>query len=69
MRHHAAIMSANAPTTPCIGICRLDTAGARCLGCGRTLEQIAGWSGYSEAERLRIMAALRCDSVEDGRGR
>jgi hypothetical protein len=29
-----------------------------CIGCGRTLSEIAHWSGMSEAERADIMALL-----------
>ena len=29
-----------------------------CLGCGRTLDEIARWIAMSEAERGRIMAEL-----------
>ena len=44
--------------TPCINICTLDHASGLCLGCGRTIEEIARWSAMSEAERRRIMAEL-----------
>jgi hypothetical protein len=46
------------PLSPCQKLCRLDAAGAACLSCGRTLQEIAGWSAYSEAERLAVMASL-----------
>jgi predicted Fe-S protein YdhL (DUF1289 family) len=29
-----------------------------CLGCGRTLGEIASWTTYSDAERARVMAEL-----------
>ncbi len=29
-----------------------------CIGCGRTLAEIAAWGGMSEAERKAIMAEL-----------
>jgi hypothetical protein len=44
--------------SPCIGICRLDPQGRFCLGCRRTIAEIAAWPGLSEAERLAIMRAL-----------
>ena len=50
---------ANAPMeTPCINICTLDRAAGLCLGCGRTIEEIARWSTMSEAERRRVMTEL-----------
>lgn len=45
------------PSSPCIGICRLDVDGV-CVGCGRTMAQIAAWPGMTEAERLQIMSVL-----------
>ena len=41
------------PSTPCIGICRVERG--HCIGCLRTLPEIAAWGRMSEAERLRIM--------------
>ena len=29
-----------------------------CMGCGRTLQEIARWTSLSDAERTAIMAAL-----------
>jgi hypothetical protein len=29
-----------------------------CSGCLRTIEEIAGWSGYSEAEKRAVWAHL-----------
>jgi predicted Fe-S protein YdhL (DUF1289 family) len=45
-------------SSPCIGVCTLDQARALCLGCGRRLDEIAGWSGMSQPQRLAIMADL-----------
>jgi len=44
--------------TPCINICTLDARSGRCLGCARTVDEIARWTSMSAAERARIMAAL-----------
>ena len=56
------------PSTPCIGICRLDADGV-CVGCGRTMAQIAAWPGMTEAERLRIMSVLpRLEKSANGAG-
>jgi predicted Fe-S protein YdhL (DUF1289 family) len=44
--------------TPCIKICTLDAASGRCLGCGRTVNEIARWSTMSAAERARVMDEL-----------
>ena len=44
--------------TPCIKVCTLDARTGLCLGCGRTIDEIARWSSMSEAERARIMEDL-----------
>jgi predicted Fe-S protein YdhL (DUF1289 family) len=44
--------------TPCVKVCTLDARSGLCLGCGRTLDEIARWASMSEAERARIMAEL-----------
>jgi predicted Fe-S protein YdhL (DUF1289 family) len=44
--------------TPCVLICSLDVESGFCLGCGRTLAEIGGWTGYDDAERHDIMARL-----------
>ncbi len=60
-------MSSNAPpapgtprsiATPCVKVCVVDGATSLCLGCWRTLSEIAGWSGFTDAERARITAEL-----------
>ena len=45
------------PLTPCTGVCRLDTRGL-CMGCLRTGDEIARWSGLSDAQKLWIMDEL-----------
>jgi len=45
--------------SPCVKICTLDARSAACLGCGRTIEDIARWSTMGAAERARVMAELR----------
>ncbi|MGA7974767.1 MAG: DUF1289 domain-containing protein, partial [Pseudolabrys sp.] len=44
--------------TPCVKVCTLDARAGLCLGCGRTIDEIAGWGAMSADERARIMAEL-----------
>jgi predicted Fe-S protein YdhL (DUF1289 family) len=44
--------------SPCVKICTLDARSGRCLGCGRTIDEIARWSAMSAAERARVMGEL-----------
>jgi hypothetical protein len=56
--------------TPCINICLLDDASGTCLGCGRTLAEIAAWATMTDAERRAIMVALpaRKNQLEQAKG-
>lgn len=57
--------------TPCVKICTLDARSGLCLGCGRTIDEIARWTAMSSAERSRVIGELpgrlatnqRADSV------
>jgi hypothetical protein len=44
--------------TPCIKICVIDGESGLCLGCQRTLPEVASWSRLTDAERAAIMAGL-----------
>lgn len=45
-------------STPCINICRIAADTGLCVGCHRTLDEIARWPHFSEAERQQIMTVL-----------
>lgn len=45
-------------SSPCIRICQIDEASRLCIGCWRTLDEIAAWGGMTEAQRLAVMASL-----------
>lgn len=46
--------------SPCISVCALDDHDI-CIGCYRSLDEIARWRTMSEAERVQVMheVALR----------
>jgi predicted Fe-S protein YdhL (DUF1289 family) len=44
--------------TPCIAVCLINPKSNLCLGCGRTLPEIARWHRMETAERLAVMALL-----------
>ena len=44
--------------TPCIRVCEMDAAAGICVGCGRTLDEIARWGSMSRADQRAIMASL-----------
>ena len=44
--------------TPCIKVCVIDGESGLCLGCQRSLPEVASWSRLTDAERAEIMGAL-----------
>ncbi len=42
-------------TSPCVNVCRMQ--GSLCVGCYRTLDEIAGWSQMGDAEKQRVLCA------------
>jgi len=44
--------------TPCVQVCVVDGESGLCLGCFRTLPEVAGWAAMSDPERAAIMAEL-----------
>jgi uncharacterized protein len=43
--------------SPCVNICRLDEHRI-CVGCLRSVEEIAGWSRMTDLEKAAVIAAL-----------
>jgi predicted Fe-S protein YdhL (DUF1289 family) len=52
--------------TPCIAVCIIDPGTGLCLGCGRTLPEIARWHRIGSAERLAVMAQLSARMADAG---
>jgi uncharacterized protein len=50
-------MAQPGPVSPCINICALDEQGY-CLGCYRTIDEIAGWTRLSSEEQWAVMGQL-----------
>lgn len=46
-------------TSPCVGICKLDPTTQICIGCRRTIAEIAAWPSLTEAERIAIIERLK----------
>lgn len=51
-------MNTAAIESPCILVCVMDSQTGFCLGCARTLDEIAGWSTLDSDERRAVMALL-----------
>lgn len=46
------------PESPCVQICAIHPQEGICVGCYRTLEEIAGWSQMGPVRRRALMAEL-----------
>jgi hypothetical protein len=44
--------------SPCKSICSIDKETRVCIGCDRTLEEIATWSKMTHVERMTVMKRL-----------
>jgi len=40
--------------SPCISICRIDPADGLCVGCQRTIDEIADWGAMTPARRVEV---------------
>ena len=47
----------DAPISPCTGVCRLDGRGY-CMGCQRSMGEIARWGTMPDTERLYLMRVI-----------
>ena len=54
--------------SPCRNICQLDPAGKVCLGCGRTLDEIAGWAAMSDEQQRAVLWRLEAQWPGAGQG-
>jgi uncharacterized protein len=44
--------------SPCNSVCRMDASGTYCVGCFRTLDEIAGWTGFDNERRRQVWKEL-----------
>lgn len=44
--------------SPCVKVCAIDATTGWCLGCGRTMREIAGWSSLPPQVRTQVMSEL-----------
>jgi predicted Fe-S protein YdhL (DUF1289 family) len=53
--------------TPCIKVCKLN-AERQCIGCGRTLDEIARWTQMTDGERQEILYRLQSENSTEATG-
>ncbi len=54
----AAAPAADAVASPCINVCRMDPASDLCVGCARTIDEIAAWSALDAAARRLVLMRI-----------
>lgn len=53
----AVLPSPAAAESPCVKVCVIDDDGL-CVGCARTLDEIAGWAAWTAGQRSAVMRSL-----------
>lgn len=46
------------PESPCVRVCVIDPQSRLCIGCARTMEEIADWAAMTADARRAVLAAL-----------
>lgn len=59
-------MTRSAPASPCVSVCVLDECNC-CIGCHRTMNEIARWGRMSPAEQWAVIARIDQVRAADGR--
>jgi predicted Fe-S protein YdhL (DUF1289 family) len=44
--------------SPCVSICQMDAASGWCLGCARTIDEIAAWGMLDDDAKRAVWAQL-----------
>lgn len=51
--------------SPCIGVCAVQARSGLCIGCKRSLKEIANWAKFSDEERSDILSRLSQRQLAD----
>ncbi len=52
--------------SPCISVCRMETATGLCKGCLRSLDEIAAWSGLDDEGKRAVWARIEARATAQG---
>lgn len=44
--------------SPCVSVCQLDPSGKICMGCRRTIDEIAAWGSMTPKQQRAVLAML-----------
>ncbi len=59
-------MSEPPVASPCTKVCTMDASSGLCIGCLRTLDEIARWSEMTNEERRRVIELVEARRREAG---
>ncbi len=51
---HLALGNGQNVPSPCVSVCHMEATSGLCQGCLRTLDEIAGWSAMTDANRRAV---------------
>ena len=54
----ASALASSPVPSPCVNSCRMDAAKRLCLGCRRSLDEIAAWSRLDDAAKRAVWRQL-----------
>jgi uncharacterized protein len=57
-----AVTTSQQVASPCINVCQMNPDTGLCLGCLRTLDEIAGWLEFSDARKREVLAQIAARS-------
>ena len=64
-RHADELMWAEGVPSPCMSICHMKLSLGRCVGCYRTLDEVAAWADMPDVDKravwLQLLARARPD--------
>jgi uncharacterized protein len=63
----AAAQSPDGAASPCVSVCVLDEKSGLCVGCFRTLDEIAAWSVLDADAKRGVLAALPARRAASGK--
>ncbi len=49
--------------SPCVSICKVEKD--ICIGCGRTLKEIASWTNFTKDQRQKVLERIERDKVNN----
>lgn len=49
--------------SPCIGYCSTTIGDTQCRGCGRTLEEVVGWIGFTPEQKAAVWERVETEAT------